>query len=125
MILGVGIDVVRIDRIAHWWENLGLVARYFHPLEIESIRRKGGGIAGSLAARFAAKEAFAKALGTGLRGFSLNEVQVENDPHGRPYLVLHGRARELFARRGGSRAHLSLTHEKDAAIAVVVIEGEV
>ena len=73
------------------------------------------------AARFAAKEAFAKALGTGIRGFSLTEVEVSSDDDGRPFLVFHGRAEKLAE---GLRFHLSMSHERNAAVAVVVAEHE-
>jgi holo-[acyl-carrier protein] synthase len=77
----------------------------------------------SLAARFAAKEAFGKALGTGLAGFSLNECAVINDENGKPELFLFGKAKKAFQAFGGVRVLVALTHEHDYAIAVVVIEG--
>lgn len=123
MILGIGLDVVRIDRIAHWVDNPSLLERFFHASEVLSLLEKKDNPAGSLAARFAAKEAFAKAMGTGLRGFSLRDIEVRNDGNGRPHLFLHGRAKEAFVAAGGASVHVSLTHERDNALAVVVIEG--
>ena len=77
----------------------------------------------SLAARFAAKEAFGKALGTGIIGFSLKECAVLNDRYGKPDLHLFGRAQEAFETFGGQKAFVALTHEHDYAMAMVVIEG--
>lgn len=122
MILGVGIDVVHVDRIRRWLSTAGLIERFFHPEEIAAARERGSGAAHSLAARFAAKEAFGKALGTGLSGIRLRDVQVVNSHNGRPDMVLHESALARFREAGASAVHLSLTHESDNAIAVVVIE---
>lgn len=124
MIIGLGIDVVHVSRLEHWKDVPGLHERFFHPEELSDARSRGTGFAVSLAARFAAKEAFGKALGTGLTGISLKDMKVRNDRNGKPELFLSGRARERFTALGGKRIHISLTHERDAAIAVVVIEGE-
>jgi holo-[acyl-carrier protein] synthase len=124
VILGVGIDVVHVERIRRWREIEGLYERFFHPEELAiAIPRGEVGIL-SLAARFAAKEAFGKAIGSGLRHFSLREIAVLNDSHGKPFMVLTGAAEEAFKDLGGRRIVLSLSHEKDNALAVVIIEGE-
>lgn len=124
MIRGIGIDVVQVSRIRHWLTDEGLLRRYFHSEEVEASRRRGDSAALSLAARFAAKEAFGKALGTGLRHFRLYEVQVQNDELGKPNIVLHGNAQDALEHASGSRVLCSLTHEQDNAIAMIVIEGE-
>jgi holo-[acyl-carrier protein] synthase len=123
MILGIGVDVVHVGRIRHWESVPGLVERYFHADEVVDARKRGAGESLSLAARFAAKEAFGKALGTGLAGIRLGDIQVVNDSSGRPDIVLHGSALARFQAVGGSRVHVSLTHESDNAIAVAIIEG--
>ncbi len=123
MILGIGIDIVRVGRLDSWLENPGLLARFFHQDELAAIERRGSGRVLSLASRFAAKEAFGKALGTGLMHFNLGEVQVRNDELGKPEVILHGRARKAFERMGGVGVFCSLAHERDNAVAVVVIEG--
>jgi holo-[acyl-carrier protein] synthase len=123
MILGIGVDVVHVGRIRHWESVPGLVERYFHPEEASDARRRGAGESLSLAARFAAKEAFGKALGTGLAGIRLGDIQVANDPNGRPDILLHGSALARFNAFGGKRVHVSLTHESDNAIAIAIIEG--
>ncbi|HTX72591.1 MAG TPA: holo-ACP synthase [Rectinemataceae bacterium] len=123
MILGIGVDVVHVRRIHHWLETPGLVDRFFHPDEITASLGRGHAAALSLAARFAAKEAFGKAVGTGLAGVKLRDIQVINNHNGRPDMILHGTALDRFNDVGGGRVHVSLTHESDNAIAMVVIEG--
>lgn len=123
MIMGIGIDVVHVRRIEHWMTVPGLPERFFHPDEMEAAAQRGSTRCLSLAARFAAKEAFGKALGTGLMGIRLRDIQVENTPYGRPDIVLHRTALERFRAAGGGRVLLSLTHESDNAIAMVVIES--
>ena len=124
MILGVGLDVVHVDRLRRWQGVQGLLKRFFHPLELESALPRGESGILSLAARFAAKEAFGKALGTGLHGFSLREIAVLNEPNGKPVMRLSGRAEDALKAFGGKRIFISLTHEPDYALAVVVIEGD-
>ena len=123
MILGIGVDVVHVGRIRHWESVPGLVERFFHPDEVADARRRGAGESLSLAARFAAKEAFGKALGTGLSGMRLGDIQVVNDANGRPEMVLHGSALARFGAARGARVHVSLTHEGENAIAIAIIEG--
>ncbi len=123
MILGIGVDVVHVTRIRHWESVPGLVERFFHPEEIADARSRGAGESLSLAARFAAKEAFGKALGTGLAGMRLGDIQVVNNTNGRPDMVLHGSALARLGAIGAARVHVSLTHEGENAIAIAVIEG--
>ncbi len=123
MIRGIGIDVVHTERLRAWVDRPGLLGRYLHPGEVETIKRRGEGAVLSIATRFAAKEAFAKALGVGLRGFELREVEVRNDSLGKPEILLHGKAAKALEKSGGSRVFVSLTHEEDYAVAMVVIEG--
>lgn len=122
MILGIGIDVVHVRRIRHWLTVPGLVDRFFHPDEIVTARERGNSAALSLAARFAAKEAFGKASGSGLSGISLRDIQVINNHNGRPEMRLYGSALSRLEGMGGRTVHISLTHESDNAIAVAVIE---
>jgi holo-[acyl-carrier protein] synthase len=124
MILGVGIDVVHVYRLKRWEKVPGLFTRFFHEQELAAALPRGEGGILSLAARFAAKEAFGKALGTGLHGFALKEIAVMNDESGKPHLHLYGRAQESFEHYGGQRVFVSLSHERDNALAVVVIEGD-
>ncbi len=123
MIIGVGLDVVHVTRLERWQKIPGLFERYFHPEELEAALRKGSGATLSLAARFAAKEAFGKAIGTGLSGITLKNILVLNNHNGKPCMQLFGNALAAFSASGGEIIHLSLTHERDNALAMVVIEG--
>lgn len=123
MIRGIGVDTVAVDRMRRWLADASLMARYFAEQERDAIYQRRDGAALSLAARFAAKEAYAKALGTGFRGFGLRDVWVVNDALGKPELHVSGQAERALRRIGGNRLWLSLTHEREHAIAMVVIEG--
>lgn len=125
MIIGIGLDVVHVSRLEHWKNKPGLLERFFHPDELEAALSRGSGAILSLAARFAAKEAFGKAVGTGLTGITLRNIMVLNNHNGKPFMFLFGNAQEALKRVGGVNVHLSLTHERDNALAMVVIEGAV
>jgi holo-[acyl-carrier protein] synthase len=122
VIIGIGIDVVHVRRITHWLSLPGLVERFFNENEVVAARGRGSSAALSFAARFAAKEAFGKAIGTGLAGIKLRDIEVVNNHNGRPEILLHGTALARFRAIGGRGLHLSLTHERDNAIAVAIIE---
>ena len=124
MIIGIGVDVVHVYRLKRWEKIPGLYQRFFHEAELAAALPRGEAGILSLAARFAAKEAFGKALGTGLHGFSLREIAVVNDQYGKPHLQLYGRAQEAMESSGGRRALVSLSHERDNALAMVVVEGD-
>jgi len=123
MIVGFGIDAVDISRIQRWMEDEGLLARFFHPQELMETKGRGLTAAYSLAARFAVKEAYGKALGTGLKGITLKNILVTNNPNGKPELTLFGDAAIQFKRIHGTHIHLSLTHESNMAIAGVILES--
>ena len=122
MITGIGVDVVHVNRMERWRTTPGLLERFFHPDELSAVMTKGNAITLSLAARFAAKEAFGKALGTGLLGIVLKDIMVINRHNGQPVIQVSGTALEAVKRNGAERIHISLTHEKDNAIAMVVLE---
>ena len=124
MIIGSGIDMVEIGRIQQSMERYGprFLDRIFTSAEKAYCLRKRNA-AESLAARFAAKEAGAKALGTGIsRGVNWLEIEVVREPSGRPTLRFHGRAAERAERMGVCNAALSLTHSQALAMASVVLE---
>lgn len=126
MLVGTGIDVVEIERIAASIERYGarFVERIFTAKEIAYCQRKKNS-AESFAARFAAKEAGAKALGTGIqRGITWTEIEVRRAPGERPTLHFSGRALELAERLGVKRVSLSLTHSKAMALAAVHLEDQ-
>jgi holo-[acyl-carrier protein] synthase len=125
MVIGVGTDMTEIGRIAHSIERYGerFLHRIFTPREIEYCQRKKNA-AESFAARFAAKEAGAKALGTGIsRGVGWLELEVTRAPGERPILQLSGRAAARARSLGVAHVSLSLTHSRDTALAVVIMES--
>jgi len=125
MLLGTGIDVVEVERIARSIERYGLrfLSRVFTAGEIAYSQRKKN-CTESFAARFAAKEAAAKALGTGIQhGITWTEMEVRRAPGQRPTLHFSGRALEMAERLGVKRISLSLTHNKTVAIAAVSLES--
>jgi holo-[acyl-carrier protein] synthase len=126
-IVGVGVDAVDVARFR---QVLDRRPRFAQRCFTESERADATGsadVAQSLAARFAAKEAVMKALGTGIGGFALTDVEVcrttgKGATRNAPYLRLHGTAAELAGTRGAGTFHLSLTHTDGVAIAFVVAE---
>jgi len=124
MLVGTGIDVVEIERIASTIERYGerFLQRVFTAGEIAYCRRKRN-FAESFAARFAAKEAGAKALGTGIqRGVIWTEIEVRRAPGERPTLHFSGRALRRAERMGVRHVSLSLTHNQTIALASVQLE---
>jgi holo-[acyl-carrier protein] synthase len=124
MIVGTGIDLVDIPRIQRSMDRFGerFLARVYTAGERAYCLSKRNS-AESLAARFAAKEAGAKALGTGIsHGVNWLAIEVVREPRGRPGLVFHGRARQVADRLGVRHAALSLTHTAQLAMAHVVLE---
>ncbi len=127
MIVGTGTDLTEIARIEETVARHGerFLQRIYTSGEIAYCQRKRHTSGESFAARFAAKEAGAKALGTGIaKGVAWHEIEVAHLPGGRPTLIFHGRAAERAAQMGVTAAHLSLSHGRDLAIAVVILEGE-
>ena len=126
MIVGIGIDLVDVERIR------GLLGgphaeqareRLFSPREL-ALAGDGAGAIESLAARFAAKEAAMKALGTGWRGLAFREIEVGRDRRGKPLLAFHGRALERARELHVAQAEVSITHTKTVAAAVVALTTE-
>jgi holo-[acyl-carrier protein] synthase len=125
MVLGVGTDLIEIARIAQSIDRFGdrFLHRVYTAREIAYCRRKKNS-AESLAARFAAKEAAAKALGTGIsRGIAWLDLEVVRQPSGKPTLQLSGRAAQRAKQLGVATISLSLTHSKDIALAFVIMEN--
>jgi len=125
MILGTGIDLIEVARIAASLEKFGdrLVNRILLPDELAYCRSHKNP-APFLAARFAAKEAVSKAFGTGIgAALGWQDIEVRRKETGSPFVVLHGRGQELFAARGARQLHISLTHTEHYAAATAVLEG--
>ena len=126
MIYGVGVDLVRVDRLARVLERFGerFLQRVFTDREIAYCQSKAKQGVYQLAQRFAAKEAFSKALGVGLRegGIRWRDVEVLPDARGKPEIQVAGRAAQLCKELDIRGMHLSLTDEGNHAVAVVVLE---
>ena len=127
MIIGTGVDIVRIDRFESMQEKARFMKRVFSVSEREYLTNKG---AQSMAGLFAAKEAISKALGTGFSGFFPCDIEILHDKNGKPFVMLHGKAQEIanvFVNKKGDYTqspsfsiHISISHNQTDAIACAV-----
>ncbi len=124
MILGTGIDIIEVERIANSvGRDSGFRELVFSKSEIKYCNSKASPFE-HYAARFAAKEAFMKALGQGWTGgLSFNEIEVVNQANGKPYLRISGQTEKELAPLGIQKMHVSLSHLKTMATAVVILEA--
>jgi len=124
MIYGIGIDIVsipRIERMLNRWGRL-FTERVFTPTEIAFCETRSNP-GQHFALRWAVKEAMLKALGLGLRGgIKWTDIEVVNDPSGRPLLEVHNQAKGFFIDRNIKAAFVSISHERDYGVAQVVLE---
>jgi holo-[acyl-carrier protein] synthase len=125
LISGTGIDIIEVHRIQTVMErDIGFREKIFTPGEIAYCETKKNKYQ-HYAARFSAKEAFLKAIGTGWRfGIRFADIDVYHDEFGKPLIRLTGKAEELALRDGISRIQVSLSHLKEMATAVVIVEKE-
>jgi len=126
MIIGHGIDLCGVGRIRRMLAAHGdhFLDRTYTPAEVAYARRRKKGLEETLAGRFAAKEAVMKALGTGwTAGVTFRNIEVLNEPSGKPYVVLHEGAAEKAASLGIAAVHITITHTEDLAIASALAEG--
>lgn len=114
--ISVGTDLVEIERIRKSMENTSFLKRFYGSLEYDELEKRGFPPQ-SVAGAFAGKEAFSKALGTGIRGFSLSEVQILHNKEGKPFLSLSGKAGELAR---GLSFDISISHSEELATATVI-----
>jgi holo-[acyl-carrier protein] synthase len=124
MIVGTGVDIAEVPRVAAAIERFGhrFLRRIFTENEIRYCESKANRVE-RYAARFAAKEAALKAIGTGWkRGVTWRDVEVTREPGGRPTMTFHGKAAEFAGKLGMKRAHVSLSHTAEHAIAQVILE---
>ncbi|AYB34932.1 holo-ACP synthase [Chryseolinea soli] len=123
MIVGVGMDMIEVDRVMEKVrKNKGFREKIFSPQEITFCEAQTHADQ-SYAARFAAKEAFLKATGKGLTlGYDLAEIEVVPDAHGQPHLHLHGNFKAIALQNNWNKIHLSLSHLATVACAVVILE---
>ena len=122
MIVGIGCDIIEIERIARAIKSESFIRRVFTAEEAAYCQRRGQQAAASFAARFAAKEAVLKALGTGLREGSLQEIAVDNDGLGKPLVQLSGHFAMLAKQLGVKNMQISLSHSREFAVAYVIME---
>ncbi len=123
MIFGTGIDLIEIERVRKLVDsNQAFTDRIFTSFEQEYCKKKKK-YSESYAARFAAKEAFMKAMGTGCRdGLNFTDIEVRNNDLGKPELVLYNKALEFVNSNNIIGISLSLSHSKDLATAIVILE---
>lgn len=115
-----GIDIIEISRFTEaCTRQPGLLSRLFTERELEVLKTKNSS---SWAARFAGKEAVLKVLGTGLRGLSWHDVEILSEESGLPRVYLSERANRILASRGGTAIHISLSHSRDNAIAMAIMQ---
>jgi len=124
-VVGIGTDIVSVRRMADLLQRHGtrFLDRCFRPGDLISPDFKGGLEPGFLAGRWAAKEAFLKALGADVRGIPYRDIEVQRSAAGPVGLVLHGMALAALDRAGGKKVHLTISHEREFAVASVLVEG--
>lgn len=118
MIVGIGNDMIEIERVRKACGKRSFLTRYFTNKEVESFGEKPISIAGN----FCVKEAVAKALGTGFRDFMPSDIEVLRDDLGKPYVNLYGKAASQAQILGVKKIHASISNLKDLAMAFVVME---
>lgn len=124
MIVGVGTDIVDIYRIENAINNNSrFIERFFTHNEIAMFKARGNK-SEIIAGNFSAKEAVSKSLGTGIRGFTLKDIEILRDEYGKPYVVLHNGSKDIANRLNILRFHVSISHDKTKAISYVVAEND-
>ena len=124
LIIGVGTDIVEIRRIKNAMvTNSRFLEKIFTATELEYLKSRNLR-AEYVAGRFAAKEAVAKALGTGFRGFDFKDIEIDRTTLGKPIVILKGKAKLIAKKEGQYNIHLSISHGEDSAIAYAIWEVE-
>lgn len=124
MIIGIGTDIIEIERVAKAIEKTeGFFKRVYTEKEQESYRKKNKKVE-TLAGLFSAKEAVSKALGTGFRGFSFLDIEILANELGKPEVTLYGGAKRLSEDLGIKHIHVSISHSRSHATAFVIAEGD-
>jgi len=123
LIIGVGVDLIEIERIKEAIKKTSFLERIFTEREIRYFASRGYNPS-TISGSFAAKEAISKALGTGIGKISWHDMEILRYNIGKPYVKLHGNARRLFISLGGKKIHISISHSRLYAISQVIIEGE-
>lgn len=124
MIVGVGIDIVEIRRIKSAMDSSDrFLEKIFTSVELEYLKSRNLRVE-YVAGRFAAKEAVAKALGTGFRGFDFKDIEIDRTTLGKPIVILKGKAKLIAKKEGQYNIHLSISHGEDSAVAYAILEVE-
>lgn len=123
MVLGIGTDIIEIARVKKALENKAFIERVFSKTEQDYCEARGAQAAASYAARFAGKEAVMKALGTGLAGGRLLEIEIMPDEKGKPQVFLSGSFALLAAENKVEQVMISLSHCRDYATAQAILVG--
>ena len=121
MIIGVGVDIVQVDRIAKNIEKQKFLDKIYTNGEKEYLMKKNFSYQ-TAAGLFAAKEAVSKSLGTGILGFSITDIEIIKDEFDKPEILLHNNALKIAENKGISKINISISHEKDYAIAFAIAE---
>ncbi|MDP4146380.1 MAG: holo-ACP synthase [Bacillota bacterium] len=124
MIVGIGVDIIEIERIKEAIErNASFINKVFTQNEIEYLKSRNFRPEYA-AGRFAAKEAISKAIGTGFRHFNFRDIEIDRTALGKPIVVLKGKAKQFAQKRGKYKMHISISHDRNKAIAYAVMEVE-
>jgi len=124
LIMGVGTDIVEIGRIKNAMDaNSRFLEKIFTATELEYLQSRNLRPE-YVAGRFAAKEAVAKALGTGFRGFDFKDIEIDRTTLGKPIVILKGKAKLIAKKEGQYNIHLSISHGQDSAVAYAIWEVE-
>ncbi|MCY6483317.1 holo-ACP synthase [Clostridium aestuarii] len=122
MIIGIGTDIVEIKRIKKAMDRSpNFINKIFNKNEVEYLKSRNMRPE-YVAGRFAAKEAVAKAIGTGFTGFEFKDIEIDKTTLGKPIVILKGKAKKLDKKWGEYKFHLSISHSRDNAIAYAVLE---
>ena len=121
MIIGIGIDAIETSRIKKAIEKNKFIQKNFTAKEIE-LFEKSSNKALFIAGNFASKEAVSKAMGTGLSGLSLIDIEVLRDESGKPYANFYGRANEIIKKIGADTIHISISNLKELVVANAICE---
>lgn len=121
MIFGIGVDIVQVDRIKDNIKNKHFLNKIYTLEEQKYINERSDNPQ-TAAGLFAAKEAVSKAIGTGIIGFKITDIEIIKDEFGKPEIFLHNKALEISKDKGIDKINISISHEKNYAIAFAVAE---
>lgn len=119
MILGIGVDIVKVSRIEKNINNIKFMKKVYTQKEIEYIRKRNNSPQ-TASGLFASKEAVSKSLGTGFEGFNITDIEVSRDNKNKPFVILHNNALKISRNIGIDTIELSISHEKEYAIAYAI-----